>query len=145
MSKVKIFVSENDIQDLQHDFKYVTEDKTYHWATWTSINNEGNAVDIEIHLGDESTNDNEPEHIVRCCSCKKPHTIGDTIRYTKNYEVYCEGECSDDVETAGSTTLEECWWGEQDNVRRCHQCGQPTVDKYCNNESCEVYKRDEKK
>ena len=110
MSRVTIFVSENDIQNMQSEYKHVEGDNTYLWATWTAIDSIGNAVDIEIHLGDESTNDNEPEHIARCCNCKKPHTIGDTIRYTKNYQVYCEGECSDDVLTMGSTTLEECWW-----------------------------------
>ena len=29
-------------------------------------------------------------------------------------------------------------------VRRCHLCGEPTVDKYCTNDECEVYIRDEK-
>ena len=29
-------------------------------------------------------------------------------------------------------------------IRRCHLCGRPTVDKYCDNEECEVFIRDEK-
>lgn len=29
-------------------------------------------------------------------------------------------------------------------VRRCHLCGEPTVQKYCSNDECEVYIRDEK-
>ena len=27
--------------------------------------------------------------------------------------------------------------------RKCHACGEPTVNKYCENSTCEVYKRDE--
>ena len=35
---------------------------------------------------------------------------------------------------------------EEDNndVRRCHSCGHPTINKYCANDTCEVYLRDEK-
>jgi len=29
-------------------------------------------------------------------------------------------------------------------IRRCHLCGEPTVEKYCDNVDCEVNLRDEK-
>jgi len=29
-------------------------------------------------------------------------------------------------------------------VRRCHLCGEPTVDKYCTTDECEVFNRDKK-
>lgn len=31
-----------------------------------------------------------------------------------------------------------------DDVRKCHLCDEPTVNKYCENKTCEVYLRDEK-
>ena len=31
-----------------------------------------------------------------------------------------------------------------ENVRKCHLCDEPTINKYCENETCEVYLRDEK-
>jgi len=30
-----------------------------------------------------------------------------------------------------------------DNIRKCYLCGEPTVNKYCENTSCQVYKDDE--
>ena len=30
----------------------------------------------------------------------------------------------------------------EDNIRRCHLCNEPTVNKYCENKDCEVYQRD---
>ena len=31
-----------------------------------------------------------------------------------------------------------------EDVRKCHLCDEPTVNKYCENEDCEVNQRDEK-
>lgn len=31
----------------------------------------------------------------------------------------------------------------KEEPRKCHLCDEPTVDKYCNNESCSEYKTDE--
>jgi hypothetical protein len=56
----------------------------------------------------------EKRYIVKCCKCQKEHTIGDTVRYTSNYQVYCEDDCSDNVRTEGKTILEDCWWNYDD-------------------------------
>lgn len=85
------------------DFKYVKEEEEYHFDTFTAVLKE-NGVE---------TDNEQPKLTAKCCKCNKEHTIGDTIRYTKNYQVYCENDCSDDVETSGKTTLEKCWWGEE--------------------------------
>ena len=51
-----------------------------------------------------------------CCVCGKTHTVGATVRYTSNYDIVCEDDCSDDCTTAGRTTLEHCWWGYEEDI-----------------------------
>jgi hypothetical protein len=53
----------------------------------------------------------------QCCSCRTELTVGSDIRYTKNYDAYCNnGECSDSISTIGSTTIEPCWFDGDDDI-----------------------------
>ena len=52
------------------------------------------------------------EKYTHCCNnrCGKKLYVGDNVRYDNNYSCYCEGECSEDITTIGSTTLENSWF-----------------------------------
>lgn len=54
----------------------------------------------------------KPEMITHCGACDSELKVGDNIRYSKNYEAYCNnGECSDGISTIGETCIEPCWFG----------------------------------
>jgi hypothetical protein len=62
---------------------------------------------------DEESDKNTLKYSSPCSnnSCDKIHTVGSQVRYDKNYNIYCDNnECSENINTIGSTILEECWW-----------------------------------
>ena len=58
-------------------------------------------------------NIDEKDMVVYCCrnGCGKALYVGDSIKYDKNYDTYCDSNWCTDGLAVWSTCLEPCWWG----------------------------------
>jgi len=60
---------------------------------------------------------NPMEMSTTCGCCGKTLRVGSDIRYTKDYNPYCNnGECSDGINTIRECTIEECWFDGDGNA-----------------------------
>lgn len=105
--KIKIYFSEEDIQDMQHEIGKSQEPVLFN--TWSPTTEDGEVIDVEIYTGQE------PEEQYLVCSnnnCTTKIHLGEEFQHDKNYNSYCTSrECTDGIAT-WMTCLEKCWWDD---------------------------------